>query len=46
VHVQLDVAQGDNLMLPGRFEAVPTPGLGNPVWRVHAPDVGAAEPAT
>jgi hypothetical protein len=46
VHVQLDAAQGDNLMLPGRLEPVPVHGLRIPVWRVHAPDADAVEPAT
>jgi hypothetical protein len=38
VHVQLDGAQGDNLMLPGRREAVAVSGLRNPLWRVHPSD--------
>jgi len=46
VHVQLDAAQGDNLMLPGRLEAVPLQGLRNPLWRVHATDSDVAERAT
>jgi hypothetical protein len=38
VHVQLDGAQGDNLMLPGRREPVVLDGLRHPLWRVHPPD--------
>lgn len=46
VHVQLDAAQGDNLMLPGRLEAVPTPGLRNSLWRVHDPDADSSGAAS
>lgn len=41
VHVQLDAAQEANLMLPGRCELLPLPGVTHRLWRVHAP----AEPA-
>ena len=37
VHVQLDDAQGDNLMLPGRLEPLIVRGLPDRLWRVHAP---------
>jgi hypothetical protein len=44
VHVQLDHAQRDNLMVPGRLEPLAVSGLRNPLWRVHA--AGAAVPET